>query len=139
LPEKLRNSLIHKAAAGLLVIGYQLKELLDAYDFFAERYPPESLSDEMVLRDLEISIIALGYLPHQVAATVTAWQKNEEQELSVMGFEVNVLNELAVHLHTISSFMTTRDVKIDYKPLLINEAFTALRVANRLIAHSRTA
>ena len=135
LPERLRTSLITECGNAALVLGTQLSILLDAYDFYTQRYPAENLKDEFELEDLQVSISALGSLPHQVGVTLNAWKTSEEPPLSSIGFELHVLNEFALHMVAVQRFMQRKKIDMDaFYPLVVNQSFAILRASNRVFS-----
>lgn len=129
-----RLKLIKNAADAALVLNQNLDLLLDAYDFYVQRYEALTPSDELTLKDLQTSIAALGVLPLQVANHLDDWTRDKQPELSSQGFEVNVLNEFSIHMFAVSTFFHRKLIDLELDHPSIAMAFENLRSVNRLLA-----
>lgn len=133
LPLDQHQQLLSKALDGAVRLDQQLNMLLDLYDFFVQRYP-----DDSELQDLQVSIKAMGQLPELIALNLTAWRVNMEPTLSRIGFETNVLNEVCVHMQTMSSFFKRKGLDIEpYSPVVVRECMNSLRLANNIFGVKR--
>lgn len=134
MPNELHQSLIKQSAEAALLLGKQLNILLDAYDFYTNRYEPLSRSEDLELLDLLVSIRELGFLPGQVAIVLNCWRADEEPPFNRLAFEIDVINEFAVHLRAVASFMYRKNIDLDqFYPELIGQAFMTLRTTNRVL------
>jgi hypothetical protein len=128
------QQLLSKVLDGAVRLDQQLNLLLDLYDFFSQRYP-----DDKELPDLQVSIKALGQLPEMIALNLTAWRTNMEPTLSRIGFETNVLNEVCVHMQTMSTFFKRRGLDLEpYSPIVVRECMNSLRLANNIFGTTKT-
>lgn len=126
------QQLLAKALDGAVVLDRQLNLLLDAYDFFTQRYPATTPSQDLELKDLQASIKALGSLPQMVALTLVAWRTFMEPPLSREGFEVNVLNEITIHMHSMARFFHMKHIDLEpYSQLIVRDCMTSLVLANK--------
>jgi hypothetical protein len=129
-----RLNLIRKAAEAALVLDQQLNVLLDAYDFYVQRYEAVTPSEELELADLQVSIKELGSLPRAVAVRLDQWRKDQEPALSADGFEISVLNEFNLHMNAVATFLHRKHIDLEaFVARLVGEAFMQLRDSNRLI------
>lgn len=129
-----RGALIKSAAEAAIVLDRQLNILLDAYDFYVTRYPADTPSAQLELRDLQVSIKELGTLPHQVASRLEQWRHDQDPTLSKEGFEVHVLNEFSIHLHALSFFIASKGIDLEpFDGSIVGHALMAIRAANREI------
>lgn len=134
LPLDQHQQLLAKALDGAVRLDQQLNVLLDLYDFFVQRYP-----NDPELGDLQASIKELGQLPELVALNLTAWRVGMEPTLSRLGFEVNVLNEVCVHMQAMSVFFKRKGLDIEpYSAVLVCECMNSLRLANNIFGTAKT-
>jgi hypothetical protein len=129
-----RDLLITQAADVALVFNRQLNVLLDAYDFFVQRYPADTPSQQLELKDVQVSIRELGSLPHSIAAQLEAWKKGLTPTISAEGFELHILTEFALHMHSLALFMVRKKIDIEpFDPVLFGAAMKTIRDNNRLL------
>lgn len=134
LPLDQHSQLLAKALDGAVRLDQQLNVLLDLYDFFAQRYP-----NDRELEDLQVSIKAMGQLPEMIALNLTAWRVNMEPTLSRLGFETNVLNEVCIHMHSMSSFFQRKGLDLEpYSAVVVRECMNSLRLANNIFGTAKT-
>lgn len=134
MPNELHRSLIKQSAEAALLLGKQLNILLDAYDFYTNRYEPSSRSEDLELLDLLVSIKELAFLPGQVAIVLNCWRAQEEPPFNRSAFEIDVINEFSVHMHAVSNFMYKKNIELDhFYPELVGQAFMTLRTTNRVL------
>ena len=124
---------IKRAADAAIIINQQLVKLLDAYDFFIERHIADTPSTALEIRDLAVSIMALGTLPLQLANRLDDWTREVSPELSTEGFEIYVINELAIHMYSVASFFWRKYIDTGVDHPTAREAFCTLREMNRAI------
>lgn len=123
---------LRKAIDAAIRLDAQLNILLDAYDFYCERYPAQTKSQEIELADLQASIKELGQLPSVIALTLTCWRTHQEPPLSEQGFEINVMNEITVHLVGLSRFFTRKGIDLEpYSDEIIYDIIGMMNVANK--------
>ena len=128
-----------KAIDAAVRLDQQLNILLDHYDFYTQRYEGLNEKQKFMLVDLQHSIRALGTLPRQLGLTLLAWRSGADPVLSKQGFEVNVLNELAIHMYAISEFFKRQH--IDIEPFSSAEVISAIADivrANQVFSPSKT-
>lgn len=127
-----RQSLCQLAIECSLILDKQLNQLLDLYDFYTQRYPASTQSELFELADLQVSINALGELPHEIATWVSDLRNERPRVLSSIGFEINVLNEFALHMHSLASFMHRKGVDFgDFNPRQFGQVMLTLKTLNR--------
>lgn len=124
---------IKSAAGAAIIINQQLVKLLDAYDFFIERHIVDTPSTALEIRDLAVSIMALGTLPLQLANRLDDWSREVSPELSTEGFEIYVINELAIHMYSVASFFWRKHIDTGVDHPTTRKAFGTLREMNRAI------
>lgn len=126
--------LLAKALDGAVLLDQNLNALLDQYDYFIDVYPKDSFGFD----DAQESIRALGVLPEMVALTLTCWRTYMEPTLSPTGFEVNVLNEIVVHMHSLVTLFAHHGIPIPkYNAIVVNESIDTLRLANKVFSAKR--
>jgi hypothetical protein len=129
-----RDNLIRDASQAALVLNTQFNILLDAYDFYVTRFPAETPSEQLELRDLQVSIKELGSLPHQMAAQLQFWKNDEQPTISSHGFELFILNEFQLHMHSLATFMVRKKIDLEpFDPKLFGLLMRKFKDANRLI------
>lgn len=134
-----QQQLLPKALDGAVRLDQQLNALLDLYDFYTQRYPATDASGELELRDLQVSIKALGQLPELISMNLIAWRTGMEPTLSRLGFEENVLNEMLLHMHAMSTFFKRKGLDLEpYSGVLVKECMNSLRLANNLFGVIKT-
>jgi hypothetical protein len=131
-----RLTLIKNAADAALTVNQQLDKLLDAYDFYMQRYETETPSQELELKDLQVSIMALGSLPLQLANRLDDWTRDVEPELSTNGFEIYVINELSLHMFSVATFFWRKHIETDVDHQVTQQAFNSLREVNKSMQRS---
>lgn len=130
-----RTRLLKHAGDAALELNKQLNLLLDGYDFAISRWRFEEPSEQLELRELQASIKELATLPRMIAMELDAWSLDEEQTLSRIGFEIHVLNELAIHMHSVAFFLGRRHIDIEpFSLRSVSSAIAVLRATNRLLA-----
>lgn len=129
-----RDNLITQAADAALVFNRQLNILLDAYDFYVQRYPAETKSDQLQLKDVQVSIRELGSLPHSIANRLDAWKKSEIPTISAEGFDEHILCEFALHIQSLALFMSRKQIDTEpFDPLMFGDAMKTFKENNRLL------
>lgn len=108
-----RDLLITQAADAALVFNNQLNVLLDACDFYIQRYPVENRSQLFELKDLHASITALGSLPYAIAERLTTWKLERQSIISAEGFEQFVLIEFELHINSMLMFLSRKHIDTD--------------------------
>ena len=127
-----RQSLCQLAIECSLVLDTQLNQLLDLYDFYTQRYPASTQSELFQLADLQVSIKALGELPHEIATWVSDLRNENPRMQSAVGFELHVLNEFALHMHSLASFMHRKGVDFgDFDPRKFGQVMQSLKTINK--------
>lgn len=135
LPLETRQRLCQLGIEASLTLGKQLNLLLDAYDFYIQRYPPQSASDDFEIKDLQVSIMELGTLPHTIAAWLSDMRNGQSNVLSKEGFELHVLNEFAIHMSAIGTFMRRKHIdtsELDWREFA--SAIASLRLVNNKLS-----
>lgn len=131
-----RLALIKNAADAAVLLDKALTVLLDEYDFYLKRYVETgeiSDSEQFDLKDLQPSIKELGVLPLHVANRLDDWSRDKTPELSIEGFEFNVLNEFSIHMFSLATFLHRKQIEVDINHQEVAKAFTTLRQVNRFI------
>jgi hypothetical protein len=127
------TTLLNSAIEAVITLDRQLNVLLDAYDFFVDRYSVDgaTASTRLELADAQVSIKELGQLPHQIALQLAAWKNELTPEVSHIGFELYTLNEFALHMMALTRFMHRKDIDISQNnPLHFRDAINTLKKAN---------
>lgn len=132
LTDQARLSLLNKASESALELNRQINFLMDAFDFYIDR--TESDISDITYKDVSCSITELGILPKMLALELTAWKAGIEPTLSWLGFEVNVLNELAIHFSAIANFLLLKKVDADpYNHAAVIESLRLIVQTNRVL------
>ncbi len=117
------NSLIDKASAAALKIITMQNILLDAIDAYQENTQGTSPSARLKRKDMLVSVDELAQLTYQVANQLETWKKCSTPILSSQGFEMNVLNEMALHFTVLNAFLTREKIKTpgyDHNAVLVS-------------------
>lgn len=137
MQEHTRENVIAQAMWASKRLADQFDLLMDAFDFFQQRYPPVTDSDRFRLRDVAVSLEALGSLPRILAMELIAWKTESDQTFSVKGLEIHVLNEIHIHLSAMYKFIKDAGIEMEGFSLLeVDRQLSTLKVANRLIGTS---
>lgn len=131
---QLRESLLAKADAAFLQLVVQIDYLLDASQFYIDRYPPVDRSSGLKLEQLNVAIVDLGALPKQLAIEIERWKKGQERVLSPLGVETQVLNELYATIEAAMLFFIREDIDLSRFTLsLVKQYHAELLRCNRLL------
>ena len=131
---ELRESLLSQADSAFFQLVEQVNLLLDRTEFYINRRPAFSASDKLKLAQLSIAIASLGKLPDQLAREVERWKKDEDRVISVMGIELEVLNELFATCEATMLFLIRADVPLQGFSLnTVRQAHNELLRCNRLL------
>lgn len=126
-----QQQLLAYALDSAIRLNQQLNTLLDLYDFYVDRHSPDSAGEELELRDLNVSIKALGELPYHVGMTLKAWRNSTPPLLSKTGFHLNVLNEIGLHMYALSTFFARKGLDMaGYSESLTKESLKTIQAAN---------
>lgn len=129
-----RIELIRNAAEAAIILSRQLNYLLDAFDFYTQRYEAVTPSEKLEIEDLATSIREIGQLPLQVTARLEHWRRDQVPTLDWLGFEVNVLNEMNLHMNAIATFMFRKGIDLEpFDSHLVGQSFLAFRKSNELL------
>ena len=130
----LHNSLIAQADGAFLKLASQVNDLLDAAQFFGDRYPVITQSDRIKSSQLGAAIKDLGVLLRSIGAEVERWKKEEDRVLSKLGVEMELLNELYVTIEATLLFFIREDIHLDRFSLgEAKQAYYELLRCNRLL------
>lgn len=136
LTDQARLSLLNKASESALELNKQINFLMDALDFYVER--TEFNISDAAYKDVSCSITELGILPKMLALELTAWKAGIEPTLSWLGFEINVLNELAIHFSAIASFLLQKQIDVEpYNHAAVIESLRLIVQTNRVLHQNR--
>jgi len=134
LSSAFRACLCQAAVEASLILDFQLNTLLDAYDFYTQRYPATTAQELFELQDLMVVIKALGTLPHEIAIWISNLRNERSNVVSAEGFEINTLNEFALHMHSLALFMHRKHIDLEsFDARLFGRAIETLRLVNRRI------
>jgi len=129
------NSLIREAGSSALEIVVQQNILLDAIEHYQESHTGKSRSDCLKRRDVLTTMDAFGALPHQLAAQIESWTSGKAPLVSALGFEENVLIELAVYINAIYDFTIREELStIGFDQDLVLRSIEQIKIANRAVA-----
>lgn len=127
------SELCQVAIDAALAVDVQLNLLMDAFDFFITRYPPTTEEHLFEMQDVQVSIKELGRLPHEIATWMSDIRNGRKSMLSKEGFEINVLNEFTLHMHSLALFLTRKHVSLgDFSPSGVGNMIRDLKRVNRL-------
>jgi hypothetical protein len=122
------KKLLARALDSAVLLDQQLNLLLDAYDFYSDRY---GISHPVQMKDLQVSIKALGTIPRLIALNLVAWRTGVMPDLSREGFELNVLNELVLHMNTLYRAFTTEKIDLGiFSTQLVSDCMRDIKIAN---------
>lgn len=134
MPVETRIALIRTAAEAAIILSRQLNYLLDAFDFFSHRYEVTTASELLERTDLLSSIQEVGQLAMQVSTRIQEWRKDQATSLDPTTFEIDVLNELNLHMNAMATFMFRKGLDLEpFDAHLVGSAFLAFRDSNRLL------
>lgn len=130
-----QNTLIKMAAEAAIELDKQLTILLDAYDFYVQRYHADTPSATLEFNDLQDTISQIAVLPQFITLRLEQWHKCQETTQSCIGFEMNVLNEMALHIYALASFMIKKGIDLEgFDSELISEALSTFRRVNKTLS-----
>jgi len=131
---KQREALIEQAELAYIDLMGQLDHLFECANFYLQRYPSFTLSEDRKQLELKRTVEELGTLPTQLADVIKKWKTGQPQLLSPHGVEIHLLNEIWVNVQALVYFFISHE--IDLYPFRVSRAkvaFQALVQANRLI------
>jgi hypothetical protein len=132
-----RDLLITQAADAALVFNRQLNILLDACDFYIQRYPVETKSHLFELKDLHVSVKELGSLPYSIATRLSAWKLGEQPTISAEGFETYILLEFELHINSLVSFLERKHIDTDpFDKSVFDAAMRVFKKNNHLLTNT---
>lgn len=131
---QLRESLLVQADEAFLQLVDQIDDLLDAAQFYVDRYPVVDRSSALKMAQLNVAIIDLGSLPKQLANEIERWKKGQERVLSPLGVETQLLNELYSTIEAAMLFFIRENIDLPRFTLsLVKRAHAELLRCNRLL------
>lgn len=119
------ETLIIKADRSFLVLAEQIHHALALVEFYAERYPNISDSLNIKHNDLKSVVKTLGSLPVYLAEVIKRWKTNQPRVLSIIGVEIEILNELVSTLNALEKFLDREGISKD--SLDFNKTFEAYK------------
>ena len=130
----LRESLLVQAEVAFTVITTHIDGLLDAAQFFSDRYPIVTPSDRVKSGELLCAVKDLGSLPKSLAAEIERWKKDEERVLSKLGVEIQLLNELYLTMEAAMLFFLRENIDLPSFSLKdVKQSYFELLRCNRLL------
>jgi hypothetical protein len=125
---KQNKQLLARSLDSAVQLDQQLNLLLDAYDFFLERYGE---SRQVTLADLQTSLKELSTLPKIIALHITSWRVGMLPDISSIGFELNVLNEIMLHMNSMHRAFGAVGIDMGaFSPSLVKDCMNDLKLAN---------
>lgn len=126
-----RELVLNEASAAAITLDTQLNNLMDIYDSFIDS--SLSIVNPLLFEDLLISIDAMSILPSLIAVELIAW-KSGNANIPLLEFDIDVINEFAIHLNSIVHFLKLHDVPLDgFENKKVDVALTIIRTANQLL------
>jgi hypothetical protein len=128
---QLRDSLIYQADAAFLRLADQVDALLDAANFFVQRYPdaPRHKTD-----DLNMAVADMAQLLRLLSHEVEAWKRGTDRVVSKFGVETEILNELRVTMEVSMLFFIREEIELPRFNLAnMEKAHVELVRCNRLL------
>lgn len=129
----LRDTLLSQADSAFLSLVEQINDLLNAAEFYAERYPIMSKSDELKMKDLQVAVKDLGRLPSKLGCEIENWKRDEERLISKKGVEVDLLGELYITMDATMAFFIREGIDMNYTLSQVKQAYHELIRCNRLL------
>ena len=117
------EELINKADKSFLSLALQIQKALAHIDFYIDRFPNISASLAIKHNDLRAVVKTLGSLPVYLAEVIKRWKTNQPRVLSIIGVEIEILNELITTLSVLEHFLEREGIVSD--PLNFKESFSA--------------
>lgn len=121
--KQVRASMVEQAEDSYLTLMHHLELLLDATEFYLERYPITDASSRVKSLQLGETIGLLGQLPRPIAEAIQNWKLDQPSTLTALGLELTVLNELWCNVEALVYFFISE--KIDLQPFSYGEAQAA--------------
>lgn len=126
-----RELVLNEASAAAITLDTQLNNLMDIYDSFIDS--SLSIVNPLLFEDLLISIEAMSILPSLIAVELIAW-KSGNANIPLLEFDIDVINEFAIHLNSIVHFLKLHDAPLDgFENKKVDVALTIIRTANQLL------
>jgi len=128
-----RESVLNEASSAAIALDDQLNKLMDCYDLFIDTCIPGISVDDYMMMELIASIEALSILPGLIAEELSAW-KSHHANMYIMDFDLEVVNELAIHMNSIVYFLKMQNASIDgYSQKTVDISLMVIRTANQLL------
>jgi hypothetical protein len=128
-----RDSLLAQADGAFLFLVEGIDDLLNAAQFYAERYPTMTRSDEIKMANLNIATRDLGTLPRAIGGEIQGWKRDDERMLSKIGVETQLLNELYITIEVMMEFFISEGIDLKFSLPQVKQAYHELVRCNRLL------
>lgn len=126
-----RELVLNEASAAAITLDTQLNNLMDIYDSFIDS--SLSIINPLLFEDLLVSIEAMSTLPSLIAVELIAW-KSGNANIPLLEFDIDVINEFAIHLNSIVHFLKLHNADLDnFDSKKVDVALTIIRTANQLL------
>jgi hypothetical protein len=130
---ELRDSLLAQADKAFLFLVEEIDDLLNATQFYAERYPTMTQSDLIKITNLNVAAKDLGMLPRPIGGVIEGWKRDDERVLSRLGVETRLLNELFITIEAMKNFFISEGIDLKFEMSDVKQAHHELVRCNRLL------
>ena len=132
-----RESLVLHASWASKKIHQYLDTILDAFDYCVHHKVAQTELEKVQLNDATTSLLSLSELPRLLANELVAWQHNSPCTFTPAGLELNIINEMQVHMLTLMKFAQLNDIPLeDVNVQDIQLHFDTIRSVNRMLRSS---
>ena len=111
---QLNASLVIQADLAFVGLSQQINHLIDLADRYQRAVPDakQTLSRSHKCLDLSKTFKPMASLLSQLAEVLRRWKQGEPRVLSVLGVEVELLNELWAHCEALTVFFIREDLEL---------------------------
>lgn len=128
---QLRDNLIVQADAAFLHLADQVDDLLDAANFYIQRYPE---APHLKTADLNMAVADMARLLRLLSHEIEAWKRGADRVVSKFGVETEILNELRVTMEVTMLFFIREDIELPgFRLATVEKAHVELVRCNRLL------
>lgn len=135
MTDQQRELILNEASNAAITLDHQLNNLMDVYDSFIDTSSDDI--NPILFEDLIISIEALSILPGLIAMELISW-KSGTFSIPLMEFDVDIINEFAIHLNSIVHFLKLHNASlIGFDNKKVDMSLMIIRTANQLLGTAR--
>lgn len=113
MPENSRESVVTQALFASKLLANQLDLLLDGFDFYVNRYGFDSPSEMFKFEEALYSVTEFEGLFKTLKEEIEIWQMGRESGMRPADFELNVLNEIFLHMTSCHQFISEKGIEVE--------------------------